>query len=303
MSFERRVLTTFGAAALVSAYTAYIRLEEEYTRRFGLKGTAVIDGPDGRDIEYSFSVTEHTATAPVVVLESGLGAPLESWDWVTEILARDFRVLRYHRSGYWRSKSASRPGRMLERLLRRLAPDGEVILCGHSMGALAAMNVLAESDYVRERTRALHIVDGTDAVLLEEDRMSKRRVGRYNQDTARRLLGSALGTTRWLTSPAERELEYRPDIQRACLASMSSPQMLLTARREYLNEPTHGQQFVAESDVRRTVIAAAGNAEQQQRLSERIKSQYHVVPDSGHRSIIAKRPLAEQVARIIRENS
>lgn len=300
MNFERRILTACGAAAVVSSYISYIQIEEEYTRRIGLKGTSVTDGPDGRDIEYSFSSRGHNATTPVLVLESGLGAPLESWDWVAEILGDDFRVLRYHRSGYWRSKSASRPAGMLEHLLRQYAPAGDVILCGHSIGALAAMNTLAESEYIRKRTCSLHIVDGTDAVLLGEDRMSARRVGRYNQDTARRLLGAVLGTTRWLTNPAERELEYRPDIQRAYLASMASIQMLLTARREYLNEPTHGQQFVAASKVRRVVISAGNNTEQQKILSERIAADFHVIPESSHRSIIAKRPFAQQVAHIIR---
>ncbi|MEV5985547.1 alpha/beta hydrolase [Streptomyces sp. NPDC052051] len=303
MKFERQVLAAFGAAAVVSAYISYIQMEEEYTRRHGLKGTSVVDGPDGRGIEYTFTSRGHGAHTPVVVLESGLGAPLESWDWVADLLAEDFRILRYHRSGYWRSKSTSRPAGMLEHLLHRYAPDGDVILCGHSMGALAAMNAFAESAYLRGRTRALHIVDGTDAVLLDEDRASKRRVGRYNQDTARRMLGAVLGTTRWLTSPAERELEYRPDIQLAYLASMSSPQMLLTARREYLNEPTHGQQFLANSDVRRLVISAGNNAEQQKKLSQRIAADFHVVPESGHRSIVAKRPFAKQVARVIQENS
>ncbi|MEV7923396.1 MULTISPECIES: alpha/beta hydrolase [unclassified Kitasatospora] len=303
MRFERQVVATFSAAAAVSAYLSYIRLEEEYTRRSGLKGTSLIQGPDGLAIEYALDAGELGPTAPVAVLESGLGAPLESWDWVAGLLSRRFRVLRYHRSGYWRSKSGLRPAQSVEFLLQQLAPEGDVVLCGHSIGALTAMNVAAESAYVRERATVLHIVDGTDAVLLGEDRGSKRRVARYNQDTARRLLGSALGTTRWLTSPTERELEYRPDIQRAYLASISSPQVLLAARQEYLHEPLAGQDFVAAGPLRRVVISAANNTEQQRKLSERVAADFHVVPASSHRSIIAKPALAQQTAAIILENS
>ncbi|MEU8870359.1 alpha/beta hydrolase [Streptomyces javensis] len=302
MNLERRVAAVFAGSLLVSSYISYLQLEEEYTRRVGLKGTSLMLDPVGRAIEYDFHQGTLNDESPVLVLENGLGAPLEAWDWVNHVLGGGFRILRYHRSGYWRTKSTLRPAILLESLLTRLAPSGRVIYCGHSMGGLVLANALAESSYLRSRVEAAHIVDGTDAVLLEDDRTSKRRVSRYNQDVARRLLGAVTGTSRWLTSPAEREMEYRPDVQRACLASLSSPQLLLTARREYLGEPTAGQTFLADLAVHRTVIAAGNNVEQQRELAGRLGAKFYSIDSSSHRSIIGKLPFAEQVSSIIRES-
>ncbi|MFJ7274419.1 hypothetical protein [Kitasatospora sp. NPDC098663] len=63
------------------------------------------------------------------------------------------------------------------------------------------------------------------------------------------------------------------------------------------------QDFVAAGPLRRVVISAADNTEQQRKLSERVAADFHVVPASSHRSIIAKPALAQQTAAIILENS
>jgi len=303
MSFERAVAGTFATALTVSSYLAYIRFEDEYTRRIGLNGTSLTVDVDGLAIEYMYAKAEGESERPTLVLENGLGTPLESWDWIAYLLRDNFNVLRYHRRGYWRTKSVDRPARILKFLLDRLAPSGPLVLCGHSFGSLSITNALAESAYLRARTRSVFVLDGTDAVLLAEERNSKRRVGRYDQELLRHLLSSVTGTNRWVPSPVERDIEYRPDIQRSYLVSFSSPQLLLAARREYLNEPTTGQQFLHDLDIARHVISAANNVQQQEILAHRLGADFAVVPASRHRSLIGRLSCAEQVAEFLRKEA
>lgn len=300
MNIEKSILTALAGVIAVSSGMSYVRTQEERARRLGIKGTSVLLDQEGSSIEYLYSEAE-TTSRTTLVLENGLGAPLECWDWIRYLLSDDFNILCYHRSGYARTDSRARPGQLLEALLQHCSPQGPIVFCSHSIGSLVTGNALAESEYLRNRARAVVVLDGTDAVLLDADRRSRRRVERFKQDSLRRMLGTVTGMNRWVTSPPERDVEYRPDIQRAYVSFIGSIRTIRTAQQEYLHEPTEGQEFLAALDLERVVLSAADNVDQQQTLADRLNARFQAVSLSSHRSIIGKLPCAEQVATVLKE--
>lgn len=300
--FERTVLAGVGVSLLVSATLSFARGEEEFRRRAGLKGTHVLKDRDGRNIEYTYSKCGRESR-PVLLLENGLGSPLESWDWVEYVLKDEFNILRYHRRGYARTKSTHTPAAIVERLLEHVAPEGPIVIAGHSMGALIAANMLLASSHIAERTNAVIVIDGTDADLLEEDRRVPQRIGRFKQLALQESIAQILGVNRWVPNKFERDVEYRPDIQRAFVVATTSVRTQIASTREYLTEPTRGQNALAEAATPVRVISASDNVPQQRALAEKLNAELSVVPESSHRSIIGRLPHASVVARVIREAS
>lgn len=211
---ERVAVSALLATIGISSAIAYVKHEEEFARRTGLKGTSTLGDGQGAAIEYLATGPRNDKGLPTLVLDAGLGAPLETWDWVRWHLKDEFFIIQYHRTGYGRTKSTERPHRLIELLLSDLSPEGPVILCGHSLGALVAANCYADSPTLRRRTRALVAVDGTDATLLAEARASKTQSGRQRQSIRQDMIGAVTGINNWVLTPTERDVEYRPDIQR-----------------------------------------------------------------------------------------
>ncbi len=81
---------------------------------------------------------------PTVVLESGVGAAMRSWDDVAPALAAVTRVVRYDRAGLGQSDPGPRPRSAqtsvddLRALLTALRVPPPYVLVGHSFGALTA---------------------------------------------------------------------------------------------------------------------------------------------------------------------
>lgn len=100
--------------------------------------------PGPQQIAYALS---GPADAPVIVLSNSLGTTMAMWDAQVEVLARDFRVLRYDTRGHGDSGLGDSPatGYTLEQLggdvLRLLdALDiGRAHFCGISMGGLTGL--------------------------------------------------------------------------------------------------------------------------------------------------------------------
>jgi pimeloyl-ACP methyl ester carboxylesterase len=298
MKLERAISLGLTAALGVSAALAFVRHEEEFARRLGLKGTSVIDDHDGKHIEYDVSVKPG---APAIVFESGLGSPLESWDWVWQNLRPHFTLLRCHRSGIGRSTSRLRPAQMVELLLSRFVSEGPILIVSHSIGAVVAANIVAESDTLLSRLEGIYMVDATDAELLLRERATPASVGRYHQMTLQELLASILGTNRWTVNKIERDVAFLPDAQRAYVVTSAMPRTLLAAQREYDREPADNQLSLTDLPIARHVLAASDNVKQQQALAHRLGATFHVVPGSSHRSILGKPAPAALVSQIIRE--
>lgn len=301
MNLERAAFAVFAAGLALSSGMAYVRHHEELVRRSGLKGTQLINDEYGRPIEYIFSPALGGPNAPMVVFENGLGSPLESWDWVRYLLTGKVATVQYHRRGYGRTESLQRPAAIMETILNKHAPSGPLVLVSHSIGALVSANLLAESEPIRSRTQHLVIVDGTNGALLDEDRNTPGRIGMFKQTAMQEGLAHILGVNRWAPSKLERDVEYRPDIQRAFLTTGSRPKTQRAALREYLTEPTAHQLDITSYGIKQIVVAAEDNVTQQQELADEIGAIFTSVPASSHRSIIGKIQCAEVLASIVQK--
>jgi len=299
--FESATAGALAATLLVSATMAYARGEEEFSRRAGLKGTSIAVDSEGRNIEYTFSTPTAGTAKTTLVLENGLGSPLESWDWIVFLLKEDVNILRYHRRGYARTKSRLRPARILEQLLSDLAPTGPIVIAAHSLGALVTANALTESGDLAARANGVVVIDGTDSDLLDGDRDTPQRSARFKQLAMQEALADVLGVNRWVPSKFERDVEYRPDVQRAFVITTTSVRTQIATVREYQHEPTAGQANLALMTVPKHVIAASDNVEQQGILAAKLGASFSQVPLSSHRSIIGKLQSAQIVADRIRE--
>lgn len=104
------------------------------------------------------------AGSPVVVLESGLGLGVETWDPVRERIAEFTTVIAYSRAGYGRSGESGAPRTPtqisieLASLLDGLGVEGRVVLVGHSLGGLYARTFAAQFP---ERTAGIVLVDSS----------------------------------------------------------------------------------------------------------------------------------------------
>ena len=137
---------------------------------------ATVASPGGARI----AVVEHPAPSgraagPTLVLAHGWCLAQQSWEpVVTELQRRrpDLRVITYDQPGHGRSTSAPDRdvtlldlGASLRAVIDVTAPEGEVVLGGHSMGGMTIMALGAlEPDLLRTRVRGVALV-GTAAHL------------------------------------------------------------------------------------------------------------------------------------------
>ena len=77
---------------------------------------------------------------PTVVLEYGLGGPVNTWQGIFPEIAKFTRVVQYHRPGYGRSDAPWGPYNFtntatnLRTMLQRANIPGPYVLVGHSLG-------------------------------------------------------------------------------------------------------------------------------------------------------------------------
>src|SRR5690606_32703103 len=77
---------------------------------------------------------------PTVVLEYGLGGPVETWQGIFPEIAKFTRVVQYHRAGYGRSDGPWTPynftaaATQLRTMLKQAKVPGPYVLVGHSLG-------------------------------------------------------------------------------------------------------------------------------------------------------------------------
>lgn len=77
---------------------------------------------------------------PTVVLDYGLGGPVNTWQGIFPEIAKFTRVVQYHRAGYGRSDAPWKPynftiaATQLRTLLERAKIPGPYVLVGHSLG-------------------------------------------------------------------------------------------------------------------------------------------------------------------------
>jgi hypothetical protein len=210
---ERVVLGAAAATALTAGIYATTQGALDVDRRSGLKGTELLQVDDGV-IEYRWAAADDRSPSrqqtPVVILESGLGNPLDAWAWVESELSPRVHVLSYHRAGYGRTTSGATPLEAIRALLASIDSKGPLIGVSHSIG------VLTQAEYAGATLDGRHlsavvVVDGTDPDLLEVDRTDRRRVGSFLQAQAHTMFSAVSGVYNFAPNAVARQSRYEPD--------------------------------------------------------------------------------------------
>jgi len=161
--------------------------------------------PDGRSLDLICT----GAGGPTVILEAGLGLPMETWQRVQSKLAATQRVCAYSRAGYPGSDEGPMPrdarhaAQDLDALLKAARLPGPYVLVGHSLGA-DVVRVYAAA-HARD-VKALVLVD--PAIQGEARRIGAvspetARVNALNEQISRRCIGAVAREAIWTaTDPA-----------------------------------------------------------------------------------------------------
>jgi pimeloyl-ACP methyl ester carboxylesterase len=137
---------------------------------------------------------------PTVVFSHGFCLSLESWVLQRKALIRDgYRVVAWDQRGHGRSGRGTEAscdidqlGRDLHRVIAEAAPEGQLVLVGHSMGGMTSMALADQHpDLIRDRVLATAFVatsaGGAQLVSLGFGQYFGKLVGRFGPGVLDRL--------------------------------------------------------------------------------------------------------------------
>jgi pimeloyl-ACP methyl ester carboxylesterase len=195
-----------------------------------LRRTAAVRTRDGALLH---ATVDGSDDAPVtVVLAHGWTLAQATWDDVAALLAPRIadgalRLVRYDQRGHGRSDWGEAPisidelGDDLAEVLDQLAPQGPVVLGGHSMGGMTIMSLAASRpELFGDRVRGVLLVSTSAGDLTADPRTAAGRMAKLRPGMLNALLTGAvvLERLRKLVPPSHprhqkmvRELLYGPD--------------------------------------------------------------------------------------------
>ena len=140
------------------------------------------DGVALNVVEDSEGVPAH---APTVIFSHGYGLSLDSWPGQREALRGIARVVLWDQRGHGRSERGA-PGTTIERLgtdlgcvLDAVAPQGPVVLVGHSMGGMTIMALAGQRpDLFGDRVRGVALLATSAGGIADVDLGLPRPVAR-----------------------------------------------------------------------------------------------------------------------------
>jgi pimeloyl-ACP methyl ester carboxylesterase len=146
------------------------------------------------------AIDEASPDKPTVVFSHGFCLTLDSWVLQRKALVRDgYRVVLWEQRGHGRSGRGSEGscdidqlGRDLYRVIEEAAPEGQLVLVGHSMGGMTQMALAdAQPELVRDRVVATAFVatsaGGAQLVSLGFGQYFGKLVGRFGPTVLDRL--------------------------------------------------------------------------------------------------------------------
>ncbi|WP_310728304.1 alpha/beta hydrolase [Streptomyces sp. N2A] len=289
-----------GASLLTGAITRFTGRRER-ARRYLLH-----ERPDGSFVEVDVHIPPQARRA--VVLDNGLGAPHEYWDWVCDALPEDMGYVRFNRPGYGLSTPSTQYGltrhfALLQELRDTYVPHLPVVLAGHSLGGYFVAAYASRHPGALEGVTAVVMIDATEVISLRHSR--RTNVDRWaRQSLVMEQVYAWAGLSAF--RPAKNvNKQYRPELNRSYTAFMTHPRAWATARQEYRDAMTFPE--LTDLDCPLTVVTAENNVGDnathhavQARLAAISKrSRHHFVDGSDHESVLAVPDHARQVAEVI----
>ncbi|GAB7031899.1 alpha/beta hydrolase [Streptomyces sp. NPDC021749] len=289
-----------GASLLTGAVTRFTGRRER-ARRYLLH-----ERPDGSLVEVAVHIPPQARR--VVLLDNGMGAPQEYWDWVCGALPADMGYVRFNRPGYGLSTPDPTYGlephfELLQELRDTYIAGLPVVLAGHSLGGyLVAAYASLHPDAVKGVTHVV-MIDATEVVSLRHSRRTE-----VDQWSHQRMLMEQVFAATGLSvfRPAmNTNQQYRRDINKSYTAFLANPRTWAKAYREYRDAMTYPE--LTALDCPLTVITAENNIGDNTRhagIQARLavisdRARHHFVAGSDHESVLAVRPHAEEVAELI----
>jgi pimeloyl-ACP methyl ester carboxylesterase len=241
----------------------------------GTRLYAEVDEPEDWPAAHDAEPTDHTEPAEdggrvpprlTVVFCHGYCLTLDAWHYQRLSLRGDVRVVFWDQRGHGRSErgdagsaSVAQLGADLEAVLAITAPDGPLVLVGHSMGGMTIMSLAARRpDLIADRVAGVALLATSSGGLAQHD-LGLRGLGKLVNRAAPGMIGLVARRPGWVDRVRRIGSDLEEVIvQRWSYASPVSPelldftaQMIATTRldviRDFMPELT---QFEARDTVR-----------------------------------------------------
>ncbi|MGW7452812.1 alpha/beta fold hydrolase [Streptomyces sp. NPDC054787] len=281
--------------------------EREFTAGSGNTLSYRRTGPD--------SAAADDGTQPVVILENGLVATSEHWEWIVRGLSEQFTVVTYHRAGYGRSTYGGPEDKAysldtavddLVDLMRHTAGDRPVVLAGHSLGGYLALKAAGR---LPDQLLGAALLDSSHPAALQ--RSSRQAQGQEmfsgslsSVATSLRLgMGGLLSNPRWVDRLPE-------EVRILLTAHYRDSRMWVAGRREWRAVQEEFNSFegrVPDCGVPLLVLTAGHTAAQdpvQAELHAELAAAaphgaHHIIDGAGHDSVLTDRDTAQYVVKLV----
>jgi pimeloyl-ACP methyl ester carboxylesterase len=254
-----------------------------------------------------------SASAPLVVLESGLGTSAAHWEWLARELGRHFPVVTYERAGYGASRAADSTAFSLEGaaadladLAQQEAEGREIILIGHSLGGYLSLLAAAR---LASLVRAVVLVDASHPGELQRSSAQAQGATQLTQsvtllpESLRAGLGPLLQPPHWLPQLPE---DVRPYAQ----AHYRDARTWSAVQREWRATEREFRAFdgrlpkvdaaVLAVTAARTAVQLPVHAELHRELAAAAPvSEIHLLDEADHHSVLTDRHHARALAELV----